>query len=670
MAKPTFWNNTKRYYDLKSYWLNRFGCRVHKLPIDAGFTCPNRDGSVGDGGMHLLRRRGDRRSGRRESFPPSANRSAGERNFTGERGKAEKFIAYFQTFTNTYAPVDRLRALYDEALAEEDVIGLSIGTRPDCVPDETLALIRSYAERSHVWLEFGLQSIHDRTLRAINRGHDAAAFVDAVRRAARRADPDLRPYHRGAAGRIARRISWRRHGRSPDSRSRGSRSTASSPSRGRSSVNVTSSGEVALMTREEYVGTVCDILEILPPEMVIQRLTADGYREIFLGPAWAGNKLAVLNAIDRELEARDTWQGKKIRRNSMIGIVDYRAGNLTSVARALEYLHEPCIITSDAGVLDDASHIIFPGVGAAGHGDGESPRTAAWTAICGRWVQEGKPVLGICLGTQVIFEHSEEDDTPCLGIVPGSVRRFPGGSPGRRTEAEDPPHGLEPRRVPEGPPGLRRHPGGGRVLLRPLLLPGAVRRGLGGRVDRLRDPLLRRRGAGKPRRRPVPPGEERPAGPHASWPTSAAGEETMLSKRIIPCLDVRAGKLTKGIKFQGNIDIGDPVEAAREYYEQGADEIVFYDITASAEGRAIMIDVVRRVAETIFIPFSVGGGIRTVEDMRQVILAGAEKVSVNTEAVQNPAIIAEGARAFGSQCIVLGMDVKKSAANARDSLRL
>lgn len=132
----------------------------------------------------------------------------------------------------------------------------------------------------------------------------------------------------------------------------------------------------------------------------------------------------------------------------------------------------------------------------------------------------------------------------------------------------------------------------------------------------------------------------------------------MLSKRIIPCLDVRAGKLTKGVKFQGNIDIGDPVEAARSYYEQGADEIVFYDITASSEGRAIMIDVVRRVAETIFIPFSVGGGIRTVEDMRQVILAGAEKVSVNTEAVKNPSLIAEGARAFGSQCIVLGMDVK------------
>ena len=133
----------------------------------------------------------------------------------------------------------------------------------------------------------------------------------------------------------------------------------------------------------------------------------------------------------------------------------------------------------------------------------------------------------------------------------------------------------------------------------------------------------------------------------------------MLSKRIIPCLDVRDGKLPKGIKFKGNVDIGDPVEAAREYYEQGADEIVFYDITASSDKRDILIDVVRRVAETIFFPFSVGGGIRNVEDMRRVILAGAEKVSVNSTAVVEPKIITQGAKAFGSQCIVLGMDVKK-----------
>ncbi|UCB47593.1 MAG: imidazole glycerol phosphate synthase subunit HisF [Deltaproteobacteria bacterium] len=133
----------------------------------------------------------------------------------------------------------------------------------------------------------------------------------------------------------------------------------------------------------------------------------------------------------------------------------------------------------------------------------------------------------------------------------------------------------------------------------------------------------------------------------------------MLSKRIIPCLDVRDGKLTKGIKFKGNVDIGDPVEMAHFYYEEGADEIVFYDITASYEKRDIMIETVRRVAARIFIPFSVGGGIRTVEDMRQVLLAGAEKVSVNSAAIRNSNIISEGAEAFGSQCIVLGMDVKR-----------
>ncbi len=131
----------------------------------------------------------------------------------------------------------------------------------------------------------------------------------------------------------------------------------------------------------------------------------------------------------------------------------------------------------------------------------------------------------------------------------------------------------------------------------------------------------------------------------------------MLSKRIIPCLDVRNGKLTKGVKFKGNVDIGDPVETAKRYYEEGADEIVFYDITASHEGRGIMLKVVAAVASQILITSSVGGGISTVADMRDVLLAGAEKISVNSAAVKTPEIISEGAAAFGSQCIVVGMDV-------------
>ncbi len=130
----------------------------------------------------------------------------------------------------------------------------------------------------------------------------------------------------------------------------------------------------------------------------------------------------------------------------------------------------------------------------------------------------------------------------------------------------------------------------------------------------------------------------------------------MLKKRVIVCLDVRDGKTTKGIKFKGNIDIGDPVEMAEKYYLEGVDELVFYDITASAEKRGIMLEVVEKVAEKIFIPFSVGGGISSARDMRSVLLAGAEKISVNSQAVKNPSIIEEGASIYGRQCIVLGMD--------------
>jgi len=133
----------------------------------------------------------------------------------------------------------------------------------------------------------------------------------------------------------------------------------------------------------------------------------------------------------------------------------------------------------------------------------------------------------------------------------------------------------------------------------------------------------------------------------------------MLAKRVIVCLDVRNGKVTKGVKFEGNRDLGDPVEMGAEYYRQGVDELVFYDITASAENRAIDIEMVRGVAKNVFIPFCVGGGIRNLQDMRDVLLAGAEKVSLNSLAVRNPGIIAEGAKAFGNQCIVLGMDALK-----------
>ena len=138
----------------------------------------------------------------------------------------------------------------------------------------------------------------------------------------------------------------------------------------------------------------------------------------------------------------------------------------------------------------------------------------------------------------------------------------------------------------------------------------------------------------------------------------------MLSKRVISCLDVRDGKLAKSVKFVNTKDIGDPVERARKYYQDGLDELVFYDITASNEGRGIMLDVVRRVAEQVFIPFSVGGGLRSVSDCADVLLAGAEKVNVNSAAVKNPQLIAEASKAFGAQAVVLSMDVLQVDATA------
>ena len=133
----------------------------------------------------------------------------------------------------------------------------------------------------------------------------------------------------------------------------------------------------------------------------------------------------------------------------------------------------------------------------------------------------------------------------------------------------------------------------------------------------------------------------------------------MIKKRIIVCLDVKDGRTTKGVKFQNNVDIGDPVEMAKKYYEQGVDELVFYDIMASARGRGPILELIARVASQVFIPFCVGGGIGSIEDIRSTILAGAEKISLNSQAVKNPELIRKGAEVFGNQCIVIGMDAKK-----------
>jgi radical SAM protein (TIGR01212 family) len=278
---------------------------VHKLPIDAGFTCPNRDGRVAYGGCIYCDGRGSKLR-QKGKLPSVAEQIQSGKKFY--KPHASKFIAYFQTFTNTYAPVEKLRMLYDEALSQEDVIGLSIGTRPDCLAPETITLLKGYAQKYHVWLELGLQSIHDKTLQLINRGHNSQQFLDAIHACT------------GRGINLCVHIIIGLPGESDKDVLQTAQSIAALPINGIKihsllALEGTALGEmyknesIKLITKEKYVSLVADVLEILPPTMVIQRLTAEGYRDIFLAPDWAMNKLDVLNAINRELERRDTHQG-------------------------------------------------------------------------------------------------------------------------------------------------------------------------------------------------------------------------------------------------------------------------------------------------------------------------------------------------------------------------
>ena len=307
MAKPDFWKNNKNYYDLKSYWRNLFGFNVHKLSIDAGFTCPNRDGHVAMGGCIYCDGRGSKLRQKGELPSVASQIASGKKYYSAQ---AAKFIAYFQTFTNTYDPVAKLQALYDEALAQEGVIGLSIGTRPDCLNSDIIGLLKGYANKHHIWVELGLQSIHDRTLKLINRGHNYQLFLDAVSAMS------------GGSLNICVHIIIGLPGESNEDVLMTARALAALPIHGIKIHSMLAldgtvlgkmykNGEVKMITKEKYVSMVCDVLEILPSRIVIQRLTADGYRDIFLAPEWAKNKLDVLNSINKELERRDSYQGKR-----------------------------------------------------------------------------------------------------------------------------------------------------------------------------------------------------------------------------------------------------------------------------------------------------------------------------------------------------------------------
>jgi radical SAM protein (TIGR01212 family) len=298
---------TSGYRDLNTALQDRFGCRVQKISLDAGLTCPNRDGTLATGGCIYCNPLGSGTGlARRYSIVEQLARGKEQ---LRRRYRAKKFIAYFQSFSNTYAPLDTLKRLYRDALAVEDVVGLAIGTRPDCVPDEVLDLLAELARETYLWVEYGLQSIHESTLTAINRGHGVGSFLDALRRTRSRGLEVCVHVILGLPGEgRSEMLETARAVAALDIQ--GVKIHLLYVIRGTPLDHLYCSGAYHCLGREEYVDLVCDFLSLLPPTTIIHRLTGDPHPRELVAPTWALEKQANLRAIREALERRELWQGK------------------------------------------------------------------------------------------------------------------------------------------------------------------------------------------------------------------------------------------------------------------------------------------------------------------------------------------------------------------------
>lgn len=296
------------YRTFNSYLREYFGERVYRVPIDAGFTCPNRDGVRAFGGCTFC---DDRGSGAPTISVEKSVREqleAGMRRI-GKRYKARKFLAYFQAFTNTYAPEGVLRSIYDVALEYPDVVGICIGTRPDCLEDNILDLLQELSEKTFVWLEVGVQSVFNETLDRINRGHTAEEFFDAAERAKKR---NLK---------VATHLIFGLPGEDESHMLETVRRMAQIDLDGIKIHQLCiykgtpmevdyRLGKLPVLDEDRYVNLVCDSLELLPPEMIVMRLVAEGSQDEIIAPDWAFEKERVMKKMEAELTRRNSFQGK------------------------------------------------------------------------------------------------------------------------------------------------------------------------------------------------------------------------------------------------------------------------------------------------------------------------------------------------------------------------
>lgn len=301
--------DNKRYHTWNYYLRNTFGEKVFKVSINAGFSCPNIDGTVAYGGCTYCSKQG---SGDFAGNPNDNLIKQFEdiKQMMHKKWSNAKYIGYFQAYTNTHAPVNVLKEKYETILNLDDVIGLSISTRPDCLPDDVLEYLGDLNKRTNLWVELGLQTIHDKTSKIINRGHDYNAFLEGAEK--------LKKHNIKTVVHIINGLPGEDYNMMME--------TAKAVSKlGVHGIKIhllhvlkdtpmekmLEKGMFDLMDKDEYINLVCDQLEVLPPEMIVHRLTGDGKRDEMVGPLWSLKKWEVLNAIDDTMKARNSYQGIK-----------------------------------------------------------------------------------------------------------------------------------------------------------------------------------------------------------------------------------------------------------------------------------------------------------------------------------------------------------------------
>ncbi|MFC4652955.1 TIGR01212 family radical SAM protein [Lactococcus nasutitermitis] len=299
----------KRYITWNDYLRNTFGEKIFKVPIDAGFDCPNRDGTVAHGGCTFCTVSG---SGDMIVAPEAPIPVQFEKEVAAFHQKwpgVKKYIVYFQNFTNTHAPVEVLRERFEQAVTMPDVVGISIGTRPDCLPEDVVNYLAELNERFEVWIDLGLQTTFDTTSDLINRAHDYATYVDAVKRLRLHGINVCTHLINGLPGETPEMMLENVRRMVLDSDIQGVKLHLLHLMRNTALQRDYHAGKLQLMSRKLYVDTICNQLELIPKEIVIHRLTGDAPRESLIGPMWSLKKWEVLNAIDKEMELRGSWQG-------------------------------------------------------------------------------------------------------------------------------------------------------------------------------------------------------------------------------------------------------------------------------------------------------------------------------------------------------------------------